>query len=234
MGGVMKHWSKTRKLSFAVHALFVTVPFLASTVSAFVLWRDLFGSGWYAVPMVAVIDVLSLTGLILYIARVPSPFVPLRHALPFVSVVPLGRELYLLLEQNGWLVATCVTAIVIALFTWIAWQCFTTIERLFVPPVVAAREKTREQLEALSISLAQLGETSDVVREFMTVWQGQRLTRVSPHTVTSTITSTVSAPVPVLPDENKTAKVKALAVEHNVSESTAWRKIRAGEWKVEE
>jgi hypothetical protein len=233
MEGAMKHWGKTRWLSFAIHVTFVTVPFCAATVSAFVLWRDLFGSGWYAVPMVAVIDVLSLTGLILYITRVPSPFVPLRHALPFVSVVPLARELFILLERNGVFVAGSVTVIVIALFTWIAWQCFGTIERLFVSPVVAAREKTREQLEALSISLAQLSETSDVVRDFVTVWQGQRMTRVSAHASTPTVTSTVSTP-PVLVDESKTAKVKALATERNVSESTAWRNVRAGEWKVEE
>jgi hypothetical protein len=221
MEGAMKHWGKTRWLSFAIHVTFVTVPFCAATVSAFVLWRDLFGSGWYAVPMVAVIDVLSLTGLILYITRVPSPF------------VPLARELFILLERNGVFVAGSVTVIVIALFTWIAWQCFGTIERLFVSPVVAAREKTREQLEALSISLAQLSETSDVVRDFVTVWQGQRMTRVSAHASTPTVTSTVSTP-PVLVDESKTAKVKALATERNVSESTAWRKVRAGEWKVEE
>jgi hypothetical protein len=226
----MTHWSNTRKLSFWVHVTFVTVPFLASTVSAFVLWQALFKSGWLAVPMVAVIDILALTGLILYIMRVPSPFVPLRHFLPVVSVVPLGRELYLLLQHNGPIVAGGVSAVVITLFTWIAWKCFGTIERLFVSPVEAAREKTREQLEALSVSLAQLSETSEVVREFVSGWQGQR--RVTAHASTPTV-ATTSTPVPALSDsDSKTARVKALAVEHNVSESTAWRKVRAGEWEV--
>lgn len=61
----MKQWTRTRRLSFVVHVGFVTVPFLASSVSAFLLWQELFRSPWLAVPMVAVIDVLALAGLVL-------------------------------------------------------------------------------------------------------------------------------------------------------------------------
>jgi hypothetical protein len=163
----------------------VTVPFLASTVSAFMLWRDLFGSPWLAVPMVAVVDILALTGLVLYIARVPSPFVPLRHFLPVVSVVPLGRELYLLLQHNGWSIAGGVSLVVIALFTWIAWKCFTTIEQLFISPVDAAREKTREQLAALSIELGRLQETSAVVDSFVDARKEFRQDAESPQVLSA-------------------------------------------------
>lgn len=30
----MKHWSRTRRISLAVHVAFVLVPFLASSISA--------------------------------------------------------------------------------------------------------------------------------------------------------------------------------------------------------
>lgn len=233
----MKHWSRQRKLSFVVHAAFVTVPFLASAISALIFWHDLFGGWRYAVPMVAVIDVLALTGLILSIARIPSPFVPLRHLLPVVSVVPLGRELYALLAHNGPATAGAVTAVVIVLFVWIAWQCFRTIEALFVSPVEAAREKARAQLDALAITIAALTETREAVNEYMIAWQPPRqLPRAAPATITPEV-ATISAPAPALSDdsmqaESKTARVKALAKERGVSESTAWRKVRRGEWSA--
>jgi ABC-type transport system involved in cytochrome bd biosynthesis fused ATPase/permease subunit len=175
------------------------------------------------VPMVAIIDVLALTGLVLYIAGIPSPFVPLRHVLPFVSVVPLGVELYGALSHNDGVTAVIVTVIVVAIMVTVAWQCFRTIERLFVSPVTAAREKAREQLTALTVGMAQLMEQNSVVAEFVTAWQGQA--------VTATITDT---PVALSEGESKTARVKALADQYGVSMSTAWRKVKAGEWNVEE
>lgn len=218
----MTQWTIARRWSFAIHVAFVSVPFLASSVSALLLWYALFGSWLLAVPAVLVVDVLALTGLVLFIARIPSPFVPLRHALPFVSIVPLGRELYLLLAHNGVVTAVTVTLLSVIVLTAIAWKCFGTIERLFIDPVEAAREKAREQLSSLSIELAQLTEKNAVVQDFVTAWQGQY--------VTATITETR----PALSDDSKTARVKALAVERGVSESTAWRKVKQGEWSIEE
>jgi hypothetical protein len=150
-----------------VHVLFVAVPFLASSVSALLFWRSLFGSWWLALPAVLVVDVLALMGLILSIARVPSPFQPLRHALPFVSIVPLGRELYVLLEHNGPAIAVTVTILAIVVLTAIAWKCFNTIEALFIDPVDAARESAREHMNKLRTELAQLHEMNLIVDGFM-------------------------------------------------------------------
>jgi len=227
----MNHWSLSRRLSFWVHVTFVAIPFTASSVSAFLFWSALFDSWWYAVPMVAVIDILALTGLVLFIARIPSPFVPLRHALPFVSIVPLARELYMLLSNNDNWIAIPITAVIIGIFTWIAWQCFTTIERLFIPPTQAARERERERLSYLAIELEQLAEHDSILHEFVSV-----LTAPRQKTMTVTPAPTLpddSAPDMVLSESNsKTARVEALAKQHHVSVSTAWRKVRSGEWQA--
>lgn len=224
----MRQWTRTRKLSFAVHVVFVAIPFLASSVSAFLLWETLFDSWLLALPMVAVIDVLALTGLLLFIARVPSPFVPLRRLLPFVSIVPLGRELYLLLSHNGFWLAAAVTILVVTILTVVAWQCFGTIERLFITPVEAAREKAREQLSVLSIELAQLTEKNAVVRDFVAAWQQQYQAPTPPpfrlEDFLDEMTAATSKPTP-----SKTQQVKQLAVEMGVSESTVWRRIEKGE-----
>lgn len=172
----MNQWTRARWASFIIHVVFVSVPFLASSVSALLLWYALFGSWLLAVPAVLVVDVLALTGLVLFIAGVPSPFVPLRHALPFVSIVPLGRELYLLLDHNGALTAVLVTLLSVIVLTAIAWKCFATIEALFIDPIESAREKAREQLSILSIELAQLSEKNAVVGDFVTAWQRQTVT----------------------------------------------------------
>jgi hypothetical protein len=141
----MKQWSRKRKASFWIHTAFVSVPLAWSTVSALLLWHDLFNSWWLAVPMVAVVEVLALAGFVLNILGVPSPFVRIKGLLPVISVVPLGRELYLLLEHNGQVTAATVTATVVVLLTVIAWQCYRTIEGLFIDPLVAARERMNER-----------------------------------------------------------------------------------------
>jgi hypothetical protein len=162
----MNQWTRARWWSFGIHVAFVSIPFVASSASALLFWHTLFGSWWLAVPMVAIIDILALTGLVLYIAGIPSPFVPLRHVLPFVSVVPLGVELYGALAHNGMATATLVTLLVTAIIVTIARQCFRTIELLFVSPVEAAREKAREQTEQLRIELAKLHEANTVIDRF--------------------------------------------------------------------
>lgn len=217
----MNQWTRARWISFIIHVGFVSIPFLASSASALLFWRSLFDSWWLAVPMVVIIDVLALAGLVLFIAHVPSPFVPLRHVLPFISVVPLGIELYGLLAHNGLVTAVIVTLLATTVMVTVAWQCFRTIEQLFVSPIEAAREKAREQLASLTVEIAKLTEKNAVVADFVTAWQGQ--------IVTATITST---PPALAEGGTKTARVKALAMERNVSEATAWRKVRAGEWEV--
>ena len=100
------YWTRRRWASLAIHVAFVSVPFTLSTVSALLFWHEMFGGKWeLAVPMVAVIEVLALVGLVLFLTRIESPFVHLRHLLPFISIVPLGRELYFQLQGNAPIVA---------------------------------------------------------------------------------------------------------------------------------
>lgn len=227
----MKHWSNIRRLSFWVHTIFVSIPFLAASVSALLFWHDLFNSWYFAVPMVTVIDLLALTGLVLFIARIPSPFVPLRHALPFVSIVPLARELYTLLSINGDLVAVPVTILIIGIFTWIAYRCYHEIEQLFVSPTQAARERERERLAQLTVELAQLAEHDSILHEFVSALTAPRETHLA-VVPQSAIADDSAVIVPDRSIESKTARVEALARQNNVSVSTAWRKVRSGEWSA--
>lgn len=173
----MQHWTKRRWASLIIHSTFVLIPFAWSTISAYAFWRAMFNDDWLPVPMVGVIEVLALTGLVLHIARIDSPFKGLRHLLPFISIVPLGRELYLLLAHNGWLLAGTLTVVVSAILVYIAWQCFTTIERLFIPPEQAAREQARERLQWLATRSAESAEISGMLYQFaFDVLQAQQAT----------------------------------------------------------
>lgn len=143
---MLKHWTTRRKASLLIHSIVVLIPFSFATVSAALFWNGLFHSWWIAVPMVAVIDVLSLLGLALFIWRVPSPFQRLRHVLPFVSIVPLGYELWrILAPHNDALVAIGVSLLVTAILVGVAQRCYVTIEQLFVDPLQAAQELAEEQ-----------------------------------------------------------------------------------------
>lgn len=171
----MEHWTRKRKASLVVHAGFVSVPFTISTASAYLFWYALFKTEWLAAPMVVVIDLLALTGLVLFIVGIESPFVTLRHLLPFVSVVPLGWELYsLLAKHNDPLLSGVVTAFVTGVLVVIAWSCFRTIERLFIDPVTAARERARERVRDLDLRLAELRVEEEAARGFVVGWLESR------------------------------------------------------------
>lgn len=163
----MSYWTKRRWVSLAVHVAFVSVPFTLSTISALLFWHAMFQDWALAVPMVLVVEVLALAGLVLYLTGIESPFVSLRHLLPFISIVPLGREFYLQLRHNDAWVAWSLTVATTLILVAIAWQCFRTIERLFIPPVEAAKEKARAQVGALAVTLAQLNEMNGIVDGFV-------------------------------------------------------------------
>lgn len=168
----MTHWSQKRRASLAVHVAFVAIPFVISTVSAGFFWHALFQTLWIVIPLVTVIDLLALTGLVLFITKIESPFTTLRHLLPFVSIVPLGWELYgVLIQHNTPLLSTIVAGLVTAILVVIAWKCFTTIERLFIDPVEAARERARERVAELGVQLAGLRATDDEVAGFIAEYQ---------------------------------------------------------------
>lgn len=212
----MKHWTHQRRLSFWIHTGIVTVPFTFSTISAAVFWYGLFQSAVIALAMVTVVDMLALLGLILYIMRIASPFQSLRHVLPVISVVPLGLELWSLLASNGAWIAGAITGIVITIMVYVAWQCFTTIERLFIPPLQAAREKAEQDVQALVLTMEQLRVVTAAVDVF-------RSGSASQMTVVER--STLNEPAPPL---SKTQQVKLLASELGVSESTIWRRMQSG------
>jgi hypothetical protein len=216
------YWTKRRWWSLGIHVAFVSVPFGLSTASALLFWAAMFGGNWWlAVPMVAVIEVLSLVGLVLFLTRIESPFVALRHLLPFISIVPLGRELYLQLQGNAPLIAWSLTILATLVLVVIAWQCFRTIERLFIDPMEAAKEKAHEQVAAFRLELAQHEEMSLIVDDFVR----DRLNYHSTITTVQPLALESSAPVLSL---SKTARVKALAQATGKSESTVWRGVRDG------
>lgn len=185
------YWTKRRWASLAIHVAFVSVPFTLSTVSALLFWQAMFQKWELAIPMVVVVEVLALVGLVLYLTKIESPFTHLRHLLPFISIVPLGREFYLQLRHNDPLVAWSLTVIATLLLVAIAWQCFRTIERLFILPVEAAKEKARAQVGALAVTLAQLDEMNGIVDRFV-------VDRMSYH-APSLIAPRVADQVPAFP-----------------------------------
>ena len=228
--GDMKHWTRRRWASLIVHVAFVSVPFTLSTASALLFWRDMFQDWTLAIPMVAVIEVLALTGLILFLTRIESPFVSLRHLLPFISIIPLGRELYLLLAHNPAAVAWSLTALATGILVVIAWQCFRTIERLFIDPMDAAREQAHTQVAAFRLELAQHEEMSMIVDGFVRE-------RMEYHrTITTLPPLALPSAAPVMPAAtlSKTARVKAYSLANNVSESTVWRGLKDGTITIEE
>ena len=160
-------WTRKRKVTFWVHVGFVSIPFIASTAASFIFWSQLFNSPYIAVSLVLSVEVLALTGLVLFILDIESPFVWLRHLLPFISVGPLVYELYKLLEHNGPITASIFTCIIAALSIFIARECFVTIENQFVDPIAAAREKVREELSPIILQMTQYKERDSIFAGFL-------------------------------------------------------------------
>jgi hypothetical protein len=232
------YWTRARWVSLGVHAGIVTIPFTISAVSAFLFWQRLFNSALLAGVMVSVVDILALLGLILFIAGITSPFQALRHLLPFVSILPLGLELYTLLAHNGMAVSVVVSVVVTAILVTIAWQCFRTIEALFIDPVAAAREQAHAQLRGLLVAHAQLAQVRDVAETFAREWTRPAIVSTGD---TKTLTATDTTPPPVSVADTAmprmsltTARVAAMAQARGVSERTIWRKVRAGELTIDE
>jgi hypothetical protein len=219
----VKHWTAKRRASFAIHTTIVTVPFLFSTVSAWLFWYALFQDGVIASAMIFVIDALALTGMILYITRISSPFQILRHALPFVSMVPLGIELYSVLLPNGHALAVTVALLSTAIMVTVAALCFRTIEQLFIPPIDAAREKAAQDVAALALTMEQLKVVMEAVAVF----------RESSATPQLIVGETLESPATITP-LSKTEQVRRLAAARGISISTAWRRVQSGEEKLED
>ena len=224
----MKHWTWKRKASFIIHTIIVLVPFSFSAVSSLLFWRGLFGSWWLSAPLVGVIDGLSLLGLILAIIGIASPFQSLRHLLPVVSVVPLGVELYGALEHNGAWVALGAAGVVTIILVLIAWQCFSTIEALFIDPVAAAKEKARAQLQQLAVAQAQLLEVQAITAQFVGEWQPAMRPAVAPqdapHIITTAPQALTASPQSAEPVGDSLDDLKAQAAAMRAA-GQSWGKI---------
>lgn len=221
---MFQHWTLRRRWSLAIHIGIVLIPFVFATASAVAFWFSLFQDWWIAAAIVAAFDLSALIGLVLYIARIASPFQALRHLLPFVSVAPLGLELYrLLTAHNDMWLSVLVAVVVTTAMTLIAWRCWVTIEGLFVSSAVAARELVeerlsvarqlqQEQLRMLTATLTMAADMQASARLVVQDWADRTDVRVS-------------APAQQLIPAVSTQAVRAYAELHNVSERTVWRQL---------
>lgn len=242
----MQNWTTRRRASLIIHALVVLIPFVFSAGSAVLFWYSLFRSWWVAGSLVTVIDGLALLGLVLFICRVPSPFQSLRHVLPFVSVVPLGYELLTALSahNNVWLSAI-VSGIVTAVMVAVAWQCFRTIEQLFVDPLTAAMELAEEKAERERMQVAQVSAMAQqsmaqqvmLLSETLVGMSQQQQLAVSaiqewvrqPQLQLTAAQPTIAPPKVLSTQQATQQQVRAYADSLGVSERTIYRRLKAGE-----
>jgi hypothetical protein len=163
----MRNWSTKRRVSFAVHAIYVLIPAVAAIIAALRLWDELFGSMWVAIPLILCVEGIALIGFVFKLMRVESPFVPARHFVPAFSLLTLSYELgRFLVERNGWEVGLGVTALVVAVFGTLFVKSFGVIEGLVIDPVTAAEEKAREQAGAIMVQVAEHSARAAVFRRF--------------------------------------------------------------------
>lgn len=242
----MQNWTMRRRASLIIHALVVLIPFVFSAGSAVLFWYGLFRSWWVAGSLVTVIDGLALLGLVLFICRVPSPFQALRHVLPFVSVVPLGYELLTALSahNNVWLSAI-VSGIVTAVMVAVAWQCFRTIEQLFVDPLTAAMELAEEKAERERLQVAQVSAMAQqsmaqqvmLLSETLVGMSQQQQLAVSaiqewvrqPQLQLTGAQPTIEPPKILSTQQATQQQVRVYADSLGVSERTIYRRLKAGE-----
>jgi len=166
---MLKHWIRHRKASLLIHGIYAAGWLIAGAISAGLFWHELFQSILIAVGLVASVELLALVGLGCKLASIPSPFQPLRHVLPYISVLPLGYELHKILTAVGnplW-VSLLTVVVVASIAIFIAWRCWGTIEMLFNDPVKAAQEQAKEQVGVFKIELAALTAKEQIVDEYV-------------------------------------------------------------------
>lgn len=162
----MTNWARKRQLSLAAHLLFGFVPLAVGTVAAFTVWSALFGSWQPAAILLGTLEILAIASLILYIAHIEWPLAWVRHLIPFLSMVPLGYELYRLLEPNGWAIAGSLALAVTGWFVYLSYCLFRSLEGLFIDPIEAARERAYTEMQSLRLTLSVWEEASKAVHGF--------------------------------------------------------------------
>jgi len=121
------------------------------------------------------------------------------------------------LEPNGQTLAVTVAIVSTAIMVTVAALCFRTIERLFIPPLDAAREKAEQDVAALTLTMEQLSVVSKAVAVFRD--------STTPQVI---ISEAIDSPTAITPI-TKTEQVKRLAAARGISVSTAWRRVQSGE-----
>lgn len=225
----MQYWTRRRQLSFAAHITFVAVPFVCSTVSALLFWHQWFASWVAAGVLVGVIEIMALSSFVLYVARVEWPLTWLRHMLPFLSVVPLGWELYhVLLPNSGSWVAFVLSAVISAWFVFVAFVLFRSLERLFVDPVEAAGELMHERLDVVRTVVGQLMTANQEVSVFVREWTGQpNITLTAPNTPSvPALTDTDSQPDIVRWHDTEGLSFEEIGQRLNITRSSAYARYQ--------
>ena len=109
------NWSWREWASLIIHVAFGLIPLVYGTVSAWHFWYDMFGDGLTPTLLVGSVEAIALAGFLMFIASIESPFVHMRHGLPFVSVVGVCYELFKSLNKNNgdnWYISIPLTVVV--------------------------------------------------------------------------------------------------------------------------
>jgi len=162
----MKYWSTKRKSSLVIHSIIASIILIWSLDASVTFWQSLYKDNIFAYGTVAVVDCMTLLGMILFILKIDSPIQWLRHLLPFVSVLPLWSELQMQFAQLTSFYQYTLTAIVTSILVSLAWLIWHTIENLFIDPIEAAGEAFQHQLDVVGRTLIQLRDANDRLRSF--------------------------------------------------------------------
>lgn len=143
----MKNWTSRRKESFIFHTTVAVITFGWSAVASVEFWTWIFGSIELALLMLTLVEIISVAGLVLYIRKIESPFIHLRHVLPFLPVIPLSIFTWSVVRQNDKWIAVSVTIFVVSIVVGLLWHCYRTIEKLFIDPLDAVLERANVEAQ---------------------------------------------------------------------------------------
>lgn len=150
----VSNWSWREWASLIIHVAFGLIPLVYGTVSAWHFWYDMFGDGLTPTLLVGSVEAIALAGFLMYIASIESPFVHMRHALPFVSVVGVCYELFKSLNKNNgdnWYISIPLTIVVALIFMAVLSTVYKAIENLFTDPFEKADRRVQHELKAMAV-----------------------------------------------------------------------------------
>lgn len=162
----MKYWSTKRKASLVIHSIIASIILVWSLDASVMFWQSLYKDNIFAYGTVAVIDCMTLLGMILFILKINSPIQWLRHLLPFVSVLPLWSELQMQFARLDSFYQYALTTSITIILVGLAWLTWHTIENLFIDPIEAAGEAFQSQLDVVGRTLIQLRDANERLKSF--------------------------------------------------------------------